>query len=499
MPSLLDLPPELLDAIASNFDVLEARKPLIRSTQFSLVESGPQNRRSDRSSLAALSATCSHLRKRIQPILYHCVYPFNAQVEFARTLNSRPDLGAAVRELYYADGTFESRKGKPFYPSVNEYTLEKVLEKSKPWASSSSTNFNELVARQPEGSSWSGLHENEDGSITENARPRIAVDDRLNTFSRKQRMLENTLLIRILQLVPNLQRLTLWYLLNEGAIFLPEGILQNLQEFRLFSRDPAAPEEQSSIYSLDTRMPGLRRLEYHFVQGFPDEEHSSVTELILSNCMLFQEDFSTIARGFVNLHKLSYTLSVINGIDCASSRGIFEALLPRQDTLTDLTVRINGDIMKGNTFRPGEDFWELPDHIDGRRFDPMCLSKLHKLERLVLDADALEDLLKGGFGAIYDRRLLVKLFPSSLRYAEFLLGSAPLDIIDTIGCWAPVCRQSCTNLRLVSFTYHELIEKDVRYLAEGHKAAGVPCSHKCQRWSTEDTLYVPLRRQIWTP
>lgn len=95
--------------------------------------------------------------------------------------------------------------------------------------------------------------------------------------------------------------------------------------------------------------------------------------------------------------------------------------------------------MKGNIFWFGEDFWELLDYIDGCCFDFMCFLKLYKFECLVFDVDVLEDFFKGGFGVIYDRRLLVKFFFLLLWYVEFFFGSVLLDIIDIIGCWVLVC------------------------------------------------------------
>ncbi|KAK0383047.1 hypothetical protein NLU13_8963 [Sarocladium strictum] len=488
MPSLLDLPPEILQLIASNFNVLEARKPLLRKTSYSITEFGPENRRSDRGSLSALSATCRRLRACIQPALYRCAYPYNAQVEFARTLESRPDLAAAVRELYYASGTYWNTNTSPIFPLPTKHALGFQRPRTR-----NATNFNELMAEQPGEISQDDMQEDEHGYLVNSRGVYYQTDGVPNAYSWKHPALEKRLLANVLRLVPNLQRLSVWYEIGDGGSIVPLGTLKDMQELRIYNREPSSLGKDSIFTDLIAHMPSLRRLEYHFLRGYPDGTHNSVQELILSNCALSNDDFCTISSGFPNLRKLSYIFNYFDTSNCASARGIFQALLKRRETITDLTVRLNGDVTQGYRLRYGDDGWgptdrwHLPPHIDERQFDPCCISRFHKLEDLAIDVDTLEDLCYGGFGESFSRDLLAELLPPSLRRVRIELGVAVGDMLDTIERWIPVCRRTCPDLRSVSLTNFARNEDRVSELVERFKAVDIAACHS-QEKSPESTL-----------
>lgn len=457
MANLLTLPPEVLGVISSNFCTCQTCNTAGETRAYQ------QTRRT----LYALSATCRALQTLIQPLLYHRVYPFYGQIEFARTLVENTGLAASVRELYYPFGAYEDRQQRPLYGSLNKHAYnisgldDDLISKL----------FNRLMSEQP-----GGLYDSED---QETRRAPSQEPPGLNELAHGLTILENSLLISILKMLPNLHVLYLWYepeeLTKAPQVLIP-NLLPKLRQFGIVGQDAIWGGTPTMGTTLTAATPSLQSLHCVFVDNLIVSAHDSLLELVLTDCFLPQyEHFELISSGFPNLRKLTYSERHLAWA-CnreLTLRGICEALEPMGDRLQEFNVRLLG-LEERQAHRLGAEQTESPHDSYSKG-----LSQMTGLIRLRLDKTSITDL--GGGNWDTGTPDTSKIFPRNLQHLELSCADMPVWTSTWLVRWAPSCREQCPNLGRV--TLHRLHQQH-GYFQQPHDAelatllqsAGVACT-----------------------
>jgi hypothetical protein len=329
MASLLTLPHEPLAYIA---ELLYARNPRPRNQP---VLGGERVEPPNRVAVSRLSKTCRQLRHFGQAELFTsitCRGDLAKAIQLIRTLISRPELGARVREVILSELQGEKQQGWPRKPVAGWQVTEE-----------DAAALNEALRRFDVRSLTDEAGEEvEDG---------VALTFQAVTKAKAPRYLsfENSALAALAILhSPNVDRIALhtdsWKLPH---FVTPAGTFDNLAEVTL---EPSPGAESTtmdggSLQWLMSAAPNLERF-YGFIVSEVEGGclHNGVTDVLMGYCALSDDCIRTIVKMFPNMTSFTYSSDAPprwSTYSEATPSEIIDAMLPLKNKLTSLTLDWN--------------------------------------------------------------------------------------------------------------------------------------------------------------
>ncbi|CAM1510956.1 Fc.00g084690.m01.CDS01 [Cosmosporella sp. VM-42] len=308
MPELLDLPAEILSVICH----LLCPHCVGERSSLWILPLQCDGRKTLVYSLCSLSLTCRILRAHAQPLLYH--RPFmrdDGFIPLIRTLNHRPELALAVRELrIWARWYFEL----------------------KIKVSAEDLSFLNSLAEFPEATLSSSLR-------TSSAAPLQAPSPDEPDFQKYTP--ENALAARILSLIPNVERLEIETYDFWDFPYCQPGSLPRLRELTLGHGGRRAAIDLDAVRGILVAAPALECFWGHRIQGGTSDwiHHKNIKRTVISSSKMELKDLNAMIRGFEALTSLTYDFSIEVGgwhTGEATPREVSETLLIRKDTLKHL-------------------------------------------------------------------------------------------------------------------------------------------------------------------
>lgn len=427
MPSLTDLPPEILHKIAWN---LTSRFSRDVDDCFPTSFGFPQEPES-LSALSRLSRVSKYFRDIAQPKLFYSAFDSEEKsVSLINTLSSRQDLAGAVTELQAGS----SDRTSVLVPLNGQYQFgpDDDLDISP----ADTLMLNNLLLEHFPPSTQQPPSENGDESGGEVAK--------INAFA-----------ALAISLVPNVRRLSVevgyWAL----PIYKP-GSLLCLTELNLIHSDTELGFHLQDFRGLLQAAPALQVLGCYMVREISVlTPHSNVRTLHLINSSLTRESFQNVASAFPKLEAFSYSSggALISEDEEATPGDMLDALRTLGSTIKHLSLEID-DTCYMVDLQPR-------DYITN-------LTEMRVLQTLTISAGAIIETHEETEGTLF-----TDLLPSSIH--NFILVSPKPNVAQDINRLAESAAERFPNLKLV--TFHHLSNQPWAIDVMPFTARGISCSN----------------------
>jgi hypothetical protein len=428
MPSLLDMPSEILLAIIQNLcprtsgpDKCKSytescENDIWRADAFDLLKA-----------LASLALTCKALCQITQPLMFQnppC-QPENC-LSLVRTMLQRPDLANEVKELHVHAWEFQLEDMSEEDAIIFERRIMEGLQDPFP--------------------------------PTEESLTHVPGERLLLELKKGPHEMVRYIAGSAIASVPKIERLLLEIRYWECP-HLRQGSLQHLKELAVKHGDTELGFGLAAIQGVLNAAPALNVLWGHMVCDTVGAGHDSLTELHLTCSSVECDDFRLLMSALPRLQRLSYQSGGATVSDCpeVTPKEVSEAVISRCDTLKHLAL----------DFSRTEAFMFKDDH---HYLEPLLGMNL--LESLDISCDLInyEDFEN-------DALKFIHMFPPSLKKLRIRTGSRilPGGLIN----FAKAVPSKLPNLRLLSiFEFNFGKESDA--VTAACEASNVKCSF--DRW-----------------